>query len=439
MGRLSNVRGGGIGIGDFLRLPTPLDSLVSASGREFLRTGFVVPYAAKYAGAVAVAPWLGVKGVRAQLAAISPGNASSEQVVVASNGTTALMNYAASTNDIWRSADLTSWATQALGFSRSSSHCLAVAANGTYIIGRAGGLDIQTSPDGITWTSRSGALGGSPFDIAFNGTTWLAATSTFSTASHIATRVAADPAGTWTVGSTSGAFNALSRLLSNGTGLFVALGANSGNSSIVTSTDGVTWTTRTVPAGFGAGTSTFFDGCWTGQRFIALHDKAVTSGSINTRLAASTDGLTWSAFAEPAQLRNAHAGSDIGASNATSIASDGAGRVVLLGYDASSQSPWIPVAFVSVDHGVTWAPLRLLPHMAGGSQGARTRVRFSGGRFWVAFLSDSGSEAGWGVISITPAQIDSSVPQFVGTIFQWREPNQAGLSPTGTVSYVRIL
>lgn len=71
-----------------------------------------------------------------------------------------------------------------------------------------------------------------------------------------------------------------------GNGLYVAVGSG----SFATSTDGITWTTRTSPSGLGHQGITFGSGL-----FVTVVGNGTTSTSIYT----STDGITWTARTSP--------------------------------------------------------------------------------------------------------------------------------------------
>jgi len=144
----------------------------------------------------------------------------------------------------------------------------------------------MTSPDGETWTSRT------IYNSNWRSISWVSSISRFVAVSEGYTAISADGI-TWTetkqytyqhgwntsaVPSNSYAFLAYSPTLD----LFVAT-TNGGTASIISSPDGVTWTSRTVPSG-----SHMPNGlCWSPaiSKFIGL------SG---TNYVSSSDGITWS-------------------------------------------------------------------------------------------------------------------------------------------------
>ena len=160
------------------------------------------------------------------------------------------------------------------------SVCWSPTANGTGLfcaVGPPGGATVQTSPDGITWTARTGAYGTSVcWSPTANGTGLFCAVGN----SELAFT---SPDGiTWTQRTIGNSWNSVCwSPTANGTGLFCAVGPSR---KVVTSPDGITWTLRT---GWGA------DGysvCWSPTAngtglFCAV-------GSYNS-IGTSPDGITW--------------------------------------------------------------------------------------------------------------------------------------------------
>jgi hypothetical protein len=169
---------------------------------------------------------------------------------------------------------------------------------------------ISTSPDGITWTQRSSgvgitnlfgvtwtgntflAIGPARITVSTNGTTWantaqnigfnatydVAWSSTLGlyVAAGDGTTVSTSPDGTtWTTRPITGSIFQTTDLIWNGR-LFAL--AAFGNSTVRTSPDGITWTNNTNTIG------TYSIG-WTGNGFVAVG----TNGAIST----SPDGITW--------------------------------------------------------------------------------------------------------------------------------------------------
>lgn len=103
------------------------------------------------------------------------------------------------------------------------------------------------------------------------------------------------------------------------------VGNSNGSTKIYSSTDGDTFTARTMPSSQDWGKV-----CWTGTNYVCAN-------IVGTSAAYSTDLVTWNA----STLNTSSSGS-------YSIASNGAGKVVL----ASTTTPQL-----STDHGVTWADI----------------------------------------------------------------------------------
>ena len=128
-------------------------------------------------------------------------------------------------------------------------------------VSRDGTNRVMTSPDGITWTSRT-IPSGSYYTIDWNSVLFCAVGDN---------AVATSPDGiTWTSRTITGNYRAMVWSGSQ----FVAVGTN----AAATSPDGITWTSRTIPAG------TYRSVVWTGTYFV-------TVGS--SKSAYSADGITW--------------------------------------------------------------------------------------------------------------------------------------------------
>lgn len=192
---------------------------------------------------------------------------------------------------------------------------------------------VQTSPDGITWTSHAAAAATAWYEIAWSpqlglfcavgnagaimtspdGTTWTSRTSTISgtllhviwvpdlalfvaTASPAAaetTLVVTSPDGiTWTSHNMPSSINWEGVTWSPELGLLVCVGnTSSGSTSFATSTDGITWTARTVPT-----LASWFQVAWSPKlrMFCAVGAPAV-GGLSPGYIVTSGDGITWTA------------------------------------------------------------------------------------------------------------------------------------------------
>jgi len=137
---------------------------------------------------------------------------------------------------------------------------------------------IMTSPDGITWTSRTPAAGTSKDLISVTyGNGLFVAVARESVTSCVMT----SPDGiTWT--SRTG----IARLwysVTYGNGLFVAVSASGTGSRVMTSPDGITWTSRTSAA----------DNNWISVTYGGGLFVAVSVSGTGNRVMTSPDGITW--------------------------------------------------------------------------------------------------------------------------------------------------
>jgi hypothetical protein len=149
-----------------------------------------------------------------------------------------------------------------------------------------GSSNTAVSTNGTTWsagTALPGALNtASGQDIAF-GYTGLGI-NTFVVVSESDTDIAysLDAGGTWTLQSAA-LPNTGFKAVTYGKGLFVAV-TGGGSTSAATSEDGITWTSRTLPA-----SRDWVDVVWGNGRFIAIAADSATG-------AYSMDGITWTAL-----------------------------------------------------------------------------------------------------------------------------------------------
>jgi hypothetical protein len=146
---------------------------------------------------------------------------------------------------------------------------VAVAQTGT-------GNRVMTSPDGITWTSRTSAADNSWYSVTYGNGLFVAVAN-----SGTGNRVMTSPDGiTWT-SQNSTADNAWLSV-TYGNNLFVAVAGN-GTGRVMTSPDGITWTSRTSAANNSWYSVTYGNG-----RFVAV----AQSGTGN-RVMTSDNGIDW--------------------------------------------------------------------------------------------------------------------------------------------------
>lgn len=212
-------------------------------------------------GAIQVAPTLNWV-TQAQIA-----NTNLTEVAWGNNQWVVLSN----TGGIRTSPDAVTWTTRTSGTTRSLNG-LAFSSNWT-VVGSQG--TILTSPDGITWTSRTSGTALGLNSVARSGSQWVAVGNGLVDTDAVI--LSSSDSVTWTARS-SGTRNSLQSVAGSGS-LFVAVGISG---TILTSPDGVTWTART------SGTiQNLFGVTWNNGLWVAV-------GNVDTILT-STDGITWTA------------------------------------------------------------------------------------------------------------------------------------------------
>ena len=126
--------------------------------------------------------------------------------------------------------------------------------------------------NGQSWSYTTLANGANWIDVAFKDNQWIA----ISSGSATETTISTNQGGSWSAGTTISGQN---KLIEYGNGIFVIL-PESGNTAL-TSTDGTTWTTRTLPV-----TSNWQDMKYANGRFVAV-------GNSDSKIIFSLDGITW--------------------------------------------------------------------------------------------------------------------------------------------------
>lgn len=222
--------------------------------------------------------------------------------------------------------------------------------NGVYVVV---GLDatIATSPDGITWTIRRMSTAQMNLNaVAFANGKFIAVGGGTPTKIAGGLVMTSTNGSDWTINETvAGNTNAQFFDIVYGNNVWVITGSSS--TPLLSSADGVTWTSRSVPGGVIPGTGSFGNG-----RFVF-------SGNGNTVIT-STDGITWT--------RNAVAGTPGASSPYIGDVAFGGGKFVAIGRDSSFNG----AAYTSAD-AVTWTAA---PAIAGSSNGLDT-VASDGAKF----------------------------------------------------------
>ena len=139
-----------------------------------------------------------------------------------------------------------------------------------------GDTAIMTSPDGVTWTARTSPTSEEWWDVTYGGGTWVAV--------GYGGRVMSSTNGfDWTQRS---APSNDYYTVTYGNGLFVAVSEGGGTNQIITSPDGVTWTSRTSPISLRWHAVAYGNGL-----FVAV----ARTGDGTNQVMTSPDGFTWTA------------------------------------------------------------------------------------------------------------------------------------------------
>lgn len=170
----------------------------------------------------------------------------------------------------------------------------AVAASGSVVVAVSSAGTVMSSTDAITWTSRTAAEAN-----AWRGVCWASGLSLFVAVANSGThRVMTSPDGiTWTARTAAAALNWRGVCWSTAQTLLVAVASDAGTGSVMTSPDGTTWTQQTTasltPTVLTSGNAVV---CWSPG--IALFAFCAVVGG-NPKVMTSPDGVTWTARSLP--------------------------------------------------------------------------------------------------------------------------------------------
>jgi hypothetical protein len=148
----------------------------------------------------------------------------------------------------------------------------------------------MTSPDGITWTTRST----SGIDNEWYSVCWGAELGLFCAVGKSGTgnRVMTSPDGiTWTTQTSASDNNWTDVCWSPELSLFCAVSATGTGNMVMTSPDGITWTTRTTATG----TVSWWGVCWSAELGLFCATGQYTTSAVMT----SPDGITWTTRTTP--------------------------------------------------------------------------------------------------------------------------------------------
>jgi len=137
---------------------------------------------------------------------------------------------------------------------------------------------VITSADGITWTQRTTPVDGEWYGVTYGNGIFVAVASAGSTGNRVMT----SPDGiNWTIRTTPA--DLYWRSVNYGNGLFLATSISTATNNIMTSPDGITWTQRTKSYFAQTHDAVYAQGLWV---------VAASSGRIYT----SPDGITWTEY-----------------------------------------------------------------------------------------------------------------------------------------------
>jgi hypothetical protein len=179
-----------------------------------------------------------------------------------------------SAGSIFTSPNGTTWTSRSSG---TDKNLRAVVWSGSQFVAVGSGGTILTSPDGAAWTSRSSGTTVSLAAVTWSGTQFVAVGSS-------GTILTSGDGSNWTV-QPSGTNAVLEGVAWSGT-RFVAVGGSMTLTTVLTSTDGKTWTNYSPPTNDGP----LVGVTWSGGQFVAVGSVILTS----------SDGINWLNMTPPA-------------------------------------------------------------------------------------------------------------------------------------------
>lgn len=179
------------------------------------------------------------------------------------------------------------WSTRTIAAIQYNSVCWAPELGLFCAVGNTVTPGAATSPDGVTWTTRT-----TPTNAGWSSVCWSPELLLFCAVANsgIGADIMTSPDGeTWTARTAPVSNQILESVCwSPQLGLFCAVASSGTGNRVITSPDGITWTSRTSAAN-----NTWTSVCWAPelQLFCAVAQSALAASSVMT----SPDGITWTA------------------------------------------------------------------------------------------------------------------------------------------------
>lgn len=216
--------------------------------------------------------------------------------------------------------------------------------NGVFVA--VGNNAIYTSTDGQFWTARTVPQANQWLSVTYGGGLFVAV------GDGGTNRVMTSPDGSaWTLRNHAGA--ALWTAVTYGNGLFVAVGQFNAGAAVMTSSDGITWISRTTPVALGVASDR-----WYGVAYGNGYYVAVSNYSLGGNYAMnSPDGINWTLQSVP-ELANEWNDITFGNGLFVAVASSGTNRVMTsadgsawTARAASAANQWQGVAYIPAGGG----------------------------------------------------------------------------------------
>jgi hypothetical protein len=198
---------------------------------------------------------------------------------------------------------------------------------------------VMTSPDGITWTSRTSAANNLWNSVTYGNGLFVAVSS-----SGTGNRVMTSSDGIiWTAGTSAADNQWIS--VTYGNDLFVAVAIDGAGNRVMTSPDGITWTSRSSAADNYWQSVTYSNGLFVAVAQTAPRTPPASSGTGN-RVMTSNDGINWTA--RNLAVNNDWRSVTYGNGLFVAVANSGTGnRVMTSGYGVVADAPVISSAPIS--------------------------------------------------------------------------------------------